>query len=123
MENVYIINHSGNIRLYFRNNKKLIGRIDVFNYKDQADLYNFYVHEEYRNKGYGKHILNYVFKNYKKKIWLFVDLGNNKALKLYNKLGFRLSLTTQYPFKKQDLFSKKLTRYRQIEMIKDNTEG
>ncbi|NYV28137.1 GNAT family N-acetyltransferase [Streptobacillus felis] len=49
-----------------------------------------FILEEYRNLGIGKKVFNYLFERYRdfKRIRLEVEFNNERAKKLYNKLGF-----------------------------------
>lgn len=65
-------------------------------------LYNFCITKEQQKKGYGTIILKkveeYVKKENRKKIILFVDGGNRGAIRLYVKSGFRVYRATPSGF-------------------------
>jgi len=69
---------------------------------DDVYLYNFCITKEQQKKGYGtkmlKKVEEYVKKENRKKIILFVDGGNRGAIKLYVKIGFRVQLATPSGF-------------------------
>lgn len=69
-----------------------IGEI-AFSFYDDINaigIGNFEISSEYRGKGYGTKVLEFVIDKYKKKfdlIYCFVDADNYGAIKLYKKLG------------------------------------
>jgi len=69
---------------------------------DDVYLYNFCITKEQQTKGYGtkmlKKVQEYVKKENRKKIILFVDGGNRGAIKLYVKIGFKVKLATPRGF-------------------------
>lgn len=69
---------------------------------DDVYLYNFCITKEQQKKGYGTIILKkveqYVKKENRKKIILFVDGNNRGAIKLYVKSGFRVYRATPSGF-------------------------
>ncbi|MFC1501458.1 ribosomal protein S18-alanine N-acetyltransferase [Elusimicrobiota bacterium] len=71
---------------------KIIGYGGFWDFSDEADIVNLAVHPDYRSKGVGKKILNYLLSvlNEKKvkKVFLEVRNSNENAKKLYGFAGF-----------------------------------
>ncbi|MDD1768201.1 MAG: GNAT family N-acetyltransferase [Methanomassiliicoccales archaeon] len=76
---------------------KLIGNVGLmkFNWEDRSVLFGIMIGEkEYWNKGYGtdaiETLLRYVFEEMNmNKVYLIADEGNARALRCYEKIGFR----------------------------------
>lgn len=73
---------------------------------------------KYISKGYGfmalKSFLNYFFKNFKKNsIWLNVNSFNERAIKLYEKIGFKRTTEFLGDFEVQDIEG--LKRFEEID--------
>lgn len=63
-----------------------------------VEIVNLFVEEEYRNHGYAEALLRLILRDIKTRIqgksqnlFLLIERDNYYALKLYNKLGFRVS--------------------------------
>jgi len=70
--------------------KKIIGFIHIQQLIDEVDIIDVVVDEEYRRKGYGQRLVEFVIhSNPGKRIILEVSVNNKAAIGLYNKLGFR----------------------------------
>ena len=73
--------------------KDIFGYIGLWHVDNVAQILNFYILEEYQNKGYGTMLLNYAFSYLREKeidtITLEVRESNQKALNLYEKKGFK----------------------------------
>jgi ribosomal protein S18 acetylase RimI-like enzyme len=97
--------------LYDKNNNSIIGQLQVsYPYNDRnldislqnkkcINIFNVYIEEDYRNKGFGKFILEKVIKNLKDKcdiITLQVLSNNEYAIKLYKSLGFETFYNPTY---------------------------
>jgi len=68
---------------------KVIGYVDITHKYEENEPYDVYVKEEYRNKGIATDMLSYAIELDKnKRIMLLVDIDNDNAIKLYEKLGF-----------------------------------
>lgn len=74
-------------------NEKKIGCVLVTDYKDGVLLDEIYLVSEFRGKGIGTNIISNVLKNHKK-VYLWVYKNNENAIKLYEKLGFKIKDTT-----------------------------
>lgn len=76
-------------KLFFvaEENEKIVGYViaDV----DRNLIVSIAVHPEYRNKGYGKKLMDYVLKLMKGKIFLQVRKSNKIAISFYQKIGFK----------------------------------
>ncbi|MDO5439502.1 MAG: GNAT family N-acetyltransferase [Erysipelotrichaceae bacterium] len=69
---------------------KVVGYIDVTCCFDENEPYCLFVKEEYRNRGYGRKLLETaVSANRPKAMMLLVDTDNLPALKLYQSIGFQ----------------------------------
>lgn len=74
-------------------NDKKIGCVLVTDYKDGVLLDEIYLVSDFRGKGIGTNIISNVLKNHKK-VYLWVYKNNENAIKLYEKLGFKIKDTT-----------------------------
>lgn len=77
--------------------KKVVGYIGTWIEDGHAEIINFYVLEEYQNMGFGSMMLEFVIKLVKlskvPNLSLEVRESNTKAIKLYEKFGFKYSHT------------------------------
>ena len=77
----------------FTENDKTLGYLEYSLIYDRMEIDNFYVEEDYRNKGIGKKLLSYLvvvaINNHVINITLEVRKGNEIARELYKKFGFR----------------------------------
>lgn len=71
---------------------KIIGYLGYMGVMPECDIFGFAISKEHRGKGYGEKLLRKFFKKAKrkgyKKVFLDVRTQNDKAIKLYEKLGF-----------------------------------
>lgn len=68
---------------------KKVGIVKLIDDEDACELSSFYILEEYRNKGFGKRVIEYLRKEFsKKKLLLWVLDCNIKAIKFYENNGF-----------------------------------
>ena len=68
---------------------KVVGYVDITHKYDENEPYDVFVKEEYRNLGIATDMLSYAIELDKnKRIMLLVDIDNDKAIRLYEKLGF-----------------------------------
>jgi ribosomal protein S18 acetylase RimI-like enzyme len=68
---------------------KVVGYVDITHKYEGNEPYDVFVKEEYRNMGIATDMLSYAIELDKnKRIMLLVDIDNEKAIKLYEKLGF-----------------------------------
>ena len=70
-------------------NNVVIGFIHIQDLFDEIDVIDVVIGEHHRNKGYATKLFEYILDIYNKKFILEVNENNNKALNLYNKLGFK----------------------------------
>lgn len=80
-------------RIYL--NKKYIGNFVIISDKEGNKRFeDFYIEEEYRNKGYGQKIVKLIIKKYRKyNIILYVYNDNIIAKHIYEKYGFSIKNT------------------------------
>lgn len=83
------LNTEVNKTYVIEDNDELIGFIHIQDLIDEIDIIDVVIKEEYRNKGHATKLFDYLFDIYNKKFILEVNENNNKALNLYNKLGFK----------------------------------
>ena len=95
--------------------KKYKSKKELFGYNISKEkgiyLYNFVVVKKYRNKGYGKKIINYIVNYYKKfnKINYIYSLStNDKSSNIFSKLGF---CPGEHLLDKNNKFSRIFTKY------------
>lgn len=80
---------SNGVRLKFYDGKTYIGVLCISGIDtDIPFLYDFEIKESLRSRGYGGSILDYCIKKYKLND-LAVDTNNKRALKLYERHGFK----------------------------------
>ena len=70
-----------------------VGCLLIEKYQDGILLNEIYLEEEYRHQGIGTKILLDILNNHPK-VYLWVYQENQNALKLYQKLGFKIKETT-----------------------------
>lgn len=72
----------------------------TFNFQPCLMLFNVAVHEDYRNKGVGKYLLNFVINKARKKGYKSISLtcldSAYPAHKLYESIGFKRSNSFKY---------------------------
>ena len=68
---------------------KVVGYVDITHKYEENEPYDVFVKEEYRNNGIATDMLSYAIELDKnKRIMLLVDIDNEKAIRLYEKVGF-----------------------------------
>jgi ribosomal protein S18 acetylase RimI-like enzyme len=72
----------------------IVGCLLVINYKDGVLLDEIYLEENYRGLGIGSAIIKSIVKNHNV-VYLWVYKENIKAIKLYEKLGFKIIEETE----------------------------
>ena len=89
-------------------NQKIVGYIGSWFFKDFVHITNVAVHPDFRKKGIGTRLMNYIIDLAKgrkvKKVVLEVRISNGIAQKLYKNLGFRIEKIKKgyYPDNKED---------------------
>ncbi len=73
-----------------KNQDELIGYVSFKQYEDCYDIYNFLVTKKYQRQGYGTLLLKRLQHN---DIYLEVNKNNDRAIKLYEKLSFKVVRT------------------------------
>ena len=67
----------------------VVGYVDITHKYEENEPYDVFVKEEYRNMGIATDMLSYAIELDKnKRIMLLVDIDNEKAIRLYKKIGF-----------------------------------
>lgn len=81
----------------YRENGRIIAYGDLWYMFENCDLTKIAVREEYRNKGYGYRMLSYLIRTAKARecefMHLEVDVNNEAAIGLYNKMNFEIVRT------------------------------
>lgn len=79
------------IYVYEKNNK-IVGFIHIQLLYEVMDIINIVVLEEYRHNGVASNLMDYVISEHNeiKKVMLEVNEGNDIAIKLYSKFGFKI---------------------------------
>jgi len=87
-----MITHNDDFSVYgYFNNDRLDGIIRVDDYEDSYELSFFCVNESVRQNGIGQYLLRYVLRKYNdKKMILNVYKGNDAAIYIYKKYGFKI---------------------------------
>ncbi len=75
-------------------NHKKVGCLFLEKYEDGILLNEIYLDKTYRRKGIGTNILTNILNN-NPKVYLWVYKGNNIALNLYKKIGFKIKEVTE----------------------------
>ena len=87
----YIENNKKHISILVNNTAK-IGFIDYLTNNNYVEIGNICINKKYQGKGIGSQILNEIINNNSNKtISLQVFIQNERAIKLYTKLGFKIS--------------------------------
>ncbi len=77
-----------------RDSENLLGYIGANNICNEVYITNIAVNEKYRSKGYGQKLVNHLIKQCETEKAFFITLevrkSNEKAIKLYEKCGFKL---------------------------------
>ncbi len=77
-------------------NNKEVGFVGIKEYENEIYLYRFYISNQYRNNGIGTEVLKQLIdmaKKQNKDISLEVMGNNERARKLYEKIGFKIHYT------------------------------
>lgn len=82
----------------YMDGEKILGYLEIRLVDGVIDIMNLFVNEDSRRKGIATSLMNEMFNNEEyNKIMLEVNVNNNEALKLYNKLGFKeISIRNRY---------------------------
>ena len=94
----FINNPFSHYLIYF-DNEKIVGYLNYYLMYDRIEIANFNVLEDYQNKHIGTSLLKYLIDNYSSvdNITLEVKSDNEKAIYLYEKMGFkRVSIRKGY---------------------------
>lgn len=77
--------------LFLEIDGKIVGLLTYIGYKQYIDIRDFFIEQEYRNRGYGETLLNEVKKHKSGRI-IYVGTvgGNERVLNLYKKFGFKI---------------------------------
>lgn len=67
---------------------KVVGSCNVEINGGYTKLQSLFIQEKYRNRGYATQIIKEIINDFDDDIWLSVYLDNNKAISLYESLGF-----------------------------------
>jgi len=80
--------------IFIKENDKYVGYGQIINENETAVIVNFGIKKEFRGKGYGKCLINYLVKIAKAfgydKVLIKVDTSNRAAISLYEAMGFVL---------------------------------
>lgn len=89
--------------LVLEEDNKILGYIGLWINLDNAQILNFYIKKDYRNKGFGSTLLKEAIKNLEdngvKIISLEVRESNLNAIDLYEKFNFRMEYKRKYYYK------------------------
>ena len=68
--------------------EKVVGYLDITHPHDENEIYDLFVLEEYRRKGFGRKLLAKAIEaNHPKGLTLLVDVDNTPAIRLYESMG------------------------------------
>ncbi|RDU74258.1 N-acetyltransferase [Helicobacter anseris] len=79
----------GNILIYL-SNQKIAGYILTINYKHSIRIYSLAIRQEFLKMGIATKLCQKVIQTSAKKVYLEVRKSNQIAIKLYEKLGFKI---------------------------------
>lgn len=87
-----LLNDSNNILYGYFDKDKLIGFIHLVKLVDELEIINIVVEKQYRNKGIGSKLLEYVINKIDgiNNVFLEVNVNNEAAIKLYKKFNFEV---------------------------------
>ncbi len=91
-----VVKNIGNYKIIMVDNQEA-GCLLLSNYEDGKLLDEIYLEEKYRNMGIGTDIISDILKRHNV-VYLWVYKNNEKALKLYKRLGFCVVLKTETRF-------------------------
>lgn len=102
----YIINSSNEDVFGYYIENKLIGFVHVLKTFECLEIINVVVDDDYRCRGIASNLINFVFNYYKdfEYILLEVNEHNDKAINLYNKLGFKVINVRKNYYGNEDAF-------------------
>ncbi len=87
------LNHPFNHFVVLEMENEIIGYMIAGEFEESYHLKNIAIKKEYQGKGYGKFLLNHLIEKAKKEnkkfIFLEVRVSNERAIKFYEKLGFK----------------------------------
>jgi len=90
---LFELNYPFNYFVVLEMEKEIIGYMIAGEYEESYHLKNLAIKKEKQGKGYGKFLLNNLIKKakkeYKKFIFLEVRVSNKRAIKFYEKMGFK----------------------------------
>lgn len=93
-----------NKKLHITKDKIEIGSLEYIIAADEAQIINLKIEEEYREKGYGKKLLQHWLDQIKspniKSGWLDVRTTNKKTISFYQKFSFKIITTRKDYYKK-----------------------
>ena len=75
--------------LLLKEDNEIIGYIYYSDIYDRLEINRFEINNQYRNKGKGKHLLQYLIDKEKKNITLEVKKDNYSAIKVYESKDFK----------------------------------
>uniref|UniRef100_A0A6C0EIH9 N-acetyltransferase domain-containing protein n=1 Tax=viral metagenome TaxID=1070528 RepID=A0A6C0EIH9_9ZZZZ len=84
----YLLNTDGYLLYKILLDNLIIGYCFIENIEDRCHILSIAILKEYRNKGIGGNIIEYIKLLNKNKISLYVHLENKKAIRFYNNNGF-----------------------------------
>ena len=87
-----LANNPFNHFLLYIENEKIVGFINYYLIYEKIEIANFNVLPEFQNKSVGTKLLEYLINKYKdiaQNITLEVKSDNNKAIHIYEKMGFK----------------------------------
>ena len=69
--------------------RKIIGTAQIGYHPEYTCIYDVWITNEVRRKGYGEKLMKRLIKDVDGTVWLSVMKDNEAAIKLYEKLGFK----------------------------------
>ena len=90
---IFELNYPSNYFVVLETEDKIIGYMIAGEYEESYHLKNIAIKKEHQGKGYGKFLLNHLIEKAKKEnkkfIFLEVRVSNERAIKFYEKFGFK----------------------------------
>jgi len=90
---IFELNYPSNYFVVLEIENEIIGYMIAGEYEESYHLKNIAIKKEYQGKGYGKFLLNHLIEKAKKEnkkfVFLEVRISNERAIKFYEKFGFR----------------------------------
>ena len=84
----YFLNTDGYLLYKILLDNLIVGYCFIENIDDRCHILSIAILKEYRNKGIGGDVIEYIKLLNKNKISLYVHLENKKAIRFYNNIGF-----------------------------------